>query len=136
MQVTGIMPDAIPLMSEAIRPNLLRKDVSLAGAVQITATDGTRPWRIDPFSSRDGKPTDVPAAELADFLEETDFDGPFTGAAAKGVVREYAGPNVVPVRGVSTPVHVINVRWSNGRTATVHLDAKTYLTCFAPSDGR
>ena len=66
----------------------------------------------------------------------THQDGPLIGAAAKGVVLEYAGPKVVPVRGVSTPVHVINVRWSNGRTATVHLDAKTYLKCFAPSDGR
>lgn len=126
MKVTGIMPEAIPVVTEHLRPNLLRKEVTLAGAVQVTATDGTRPWRIDPFASRDGKPTDVPAAELVDFLEETDFDGPLVGAAAKGIVLEYAGPKVVPVRGVSTPVHAVNVRWPNGRTATVHLDAKSY----------
>ncbi|MBK7594087.1 MAG: acyltransferase family protein [Gemmatimonadetes bacterium] len=127
MKVTGILPEAIPVVSEAMRPNLLRKDVTLAGAVQITATDGTKPWRVDPFASRDGKATDVPAAELADFLEETDFDGPLIGAAAKHVVLEYAGPKVVQVRGTATPVHAVNVRWPNGRTATVHLDARSYL---------
>ena len=127
MKVTGIMPEAIPVVSEAMRPNLLRKDVTLAGAVQITATDGTKPWRIDPFASRDGKPADVPAAELDDFLEETDFDGPLIGAIVKRVTIEYAGPKVVQVRGTATPVHAVNVRWPNGRTATVHLDAKTYL---------
>ena len=83
--------------------------------------------RIDPFASRDGKATDVPAAELADFLEETDFDGPLIGAAAKGIVVTYAGPRVVHVRGTAIPVHAVNVRWPNGRTATVHLDARSYL---------
>lgn len=127
MKVTGILPEAIPVVSEAMRPNLLRKDATVAGAVQVTATDGTKPWRIDPFASRDGKPVDVPAAELADFLEETDFDGPLIGASAKGIVLGYAGPKVVQVRGTATPVHAVSVRWPNGRTATVHLDAKSYL---------
>ena len=49
------------------------------------------------------------------------------GAAAKHVVLEYAGPKVVQVRGTATPVHAVNVRWPNGRTATVHLDARSYL---------
>lgn len=127
MKVTGILPEAIPVVSEAMRPNLLRKDATVAGAVQVTATDGTKPWRIDPFASRDGKAVDVPAAELADFLEETDFDGPLIGAAAKGIVLEYAGPKVVQVRGIATPVHAVSVRWPSGRTATVHLDARSYL---------
>ena len=69
----------------------------------------------------------MPAAELADFLEETDFDGPLIGAAAKGIVVTYAGPRVVQVRGTAIPVHAVNVRWPNGRTATVHLDARSYL---------
>jgi len=127
MRVSGILPDEIPVVAEAMRPNLLRKSVTLMGAVQLTGMDGTRPWRVDPFASARGTATDVPAAELEDFLEETDFDGPLLNAAAKGIVLSYAGPKVVRVAGVQTPVHAVGVRWPNGRTATVHLDARSYL---------
>lgn len=127
MRVAGLLPEPIPVTSEAMRPNHLRKSVTLGGAVQVTATDGGTPWRIDPFASRDGKPMAVPAAELDDFLEEADFDGPLVDAARKGITLSYVGPGVVTVRGVATPVHSVGVRWPNGRTATVHLDAKRFL---------
>lgn len=126
-RVTGMAPFEIPVVTDAMRPNLLLKKVTLPGAVQITGFDGRGAWRVDPFASASGKPTDVPAAELADFLEETDFDGPLVNASAKGITLRYAGPRVVEVQGARTPVHGVEITWSNGRRSIAHLHATSYL---------
>lgn len=127
MRVTGIAPFEIPVVTEAMRPNLLLKKVTLQGAVQVTGYDGRNAWRIDPFASGSGRPGDVPAAELADLIEEADFDGPLVNAAAKGVRLRYVGPRVVPVSGTSTPVHAVEVTWPNGRQSVAHLHAASFL---------
>lgn len=126
-RVSGIMPFEIPVVSEAMRPNLLLKKVTLQGAVQITGFDGRSAWRIDPFASASGKPMDVPAAELPDLIEEADFDGPLVDAAAKGITLRYVGPRVVPVSGAPTPVHAVEVTWPNGRQSVAHLHAESFL---------
>lgn len=127
MRVSGMAPFEIPVTVHAMRPNLLLKEVTLQGAVQRTGYDGTRAWRVDPFTSASGKATDVPAAELEDLMEETDFDGPLVGAAAKGNRLRYLGPRVVEVQGVATPVHAVELVMANGRKAEVHLHGTTYL---------
>jgi len=126
-RVSGMAPFVIPVVSEAMRPNLLLKKVTLQGAVQITGFDGRSAWRIDPFASASGKPTDVPAAELDDLIEETDFDGPLMNPAAAGVSLRYVGPLVVSVQGKATPVHAIEIAWANGRRSLAHLHAVSYL---------
>lgn len=127
MRVTGMAPFEIPVVAEAMRPNLLLKKVTIQGAVQVTGYDGSKAWRIDPFASASGKPTDVPAADLADLIEESDFDGPLINAAAKGIRLRYVGPRVVQVAGAATPVHAIEVTWPNGRQSVAHLHATSYL---------
>lgn len=127
MRVTGMAPFEIPVTVDAMRPNLLLKQVTLQGAVQRTGYDGRRAWRVDPFASASGKATDVPAAELEDLMEETDFDGPLVGAAAKGNRLRYVGPRVVEVQGVATPVQVVELTLANGRQALVHFDARSFL---------
>ncbi len=140
MRVTGMAPFEIPLVADAMRPNLLLKKVTLQGAVQITGFDGRSAWRIDPFVSASGKPVDVPAAELPDLLEEADFDGPLLNAPAKGIRLRYVGPRVVPVSGTPTPVHLVEVTWPNGRQSVAHLHAERFLevlrTQRRPSMGR
>lgn len=127
MRVTGMAPFEIPVVVEAMRPNLLLKKVTIQGAVQVTGFDGTTAWRVDPFASASGKPMDVPPAELPDLIEETDFDGPLINAAGKGIRLRYVGPKVVPVAGAPTPVHAVEVTWRNGRQSVAHLHATTYL---------
>jgi peptidoglycan/LPS O-acetylase OafA/YrhL len=127
VRVTGMAPFEIPVVIEAMRPDLLLKRVTLQGAVQVTGYDGRDAWRIDPFASASGKPVDVPAAELADLLEEADFDGPLVHTAEKGIRLRYVGPRVVPVAGKPTPVHAVEVSWANGRQSLVHLHAASYL---------
>ncbi|MEO5800281.1 MAG: acyltransferase [Gemmatimonadales bacterium] len=127
MRVTGMAPFEIPVTVEAMRPNLLLKKVTIQGAVQITGYDGRSAWRVDPFVSSSKKAVDVPAAELEDLMEETDFDGPLMHAAAKRNRLRYVGPAVVTVLGKPTPVHAIELTQANGRQAIVHLDATSYL---------
>ena len=126
MRVTGMAPFEIPVTSDAMRPNLLLKKVTLQGAVQLTGYDGRTAWRVDPFVSADGKPTDVPAAELADFMDETDFDGALVDAARKGNKLRYVGPKVVAVAGKQTAVHVVELTQPGGRKALVHIHATSF----------
>lgn len=126
-RVTGMAPFEIPVVSESRRPNLLLKKVTLQGAVQTTGYDGRNAWRIDPFASASGRPTDVPPAELADLIEEADFDGPLVESASKGIALRYVGPKVVDVRGNRTPVHAVEVTWPNGRQSVAHLHATSFL---------
>lgn len=127
IRVIGMAPFEIPVTSEAMRPNLLLKRVDIQGTTQITGYDGKDAWRIDPFASASGKPVDVPAAELSDLLEETDFDGALIGAGSDEIRLEYLGPKVVQVGGRSVAVHSIKVRFPNGQESVVHLDAGTML---------
>jgi hypothetical protein len=127
MTVTGMAPFEIPVVAEAMRPNLLLKKVTIQGAVQVTGFDGTTAWRVDPFASASGKPMAVPAAELADLIEETDFDGPLINATAKGIRLRYVGPRVVQVSGAATPVHAVEISWPNGRQSVAHLQAYSFL---------
>jgi len=127
MHVAGMAPFEIPVTTDAMRPNLLLKQVTLQGAVQRTGFDGTRAWRVDPFASASGKATDVPAAELEDLMEETDFDGPLVRHAAKGHRLRYLGPRVVEVKGVQTPVHAVELTMASGRQAVVHIHASSFL---------
>jgi hypothetical protein len=127
MRVSGMAPFEIPVVTDAMRPNLLLKKVTIQGAVQITGYDGRAAWRIDPFASSSGKPGDVPEADLADLMEETDFDGPLVNAAAKGNRLRYVGPRVVTVAGKPTPVHAIELTLANRRQAVIHVHATSYL---------
>lgn len=126
-KVRGMAPFDLPVMVEAMRPNLLRKEVSIQGAVQITGFDGRDAWRIDPFVAGGEKPTAVPAAELTDLMEEVDFDGPLFNAAAKGHRLAYIGPSMITVAARQVPVHSIRVTFKGGLVTVVHLDASTYL---------
>ncbi len=127
LRISGLAPFEIPVVVEAIRPNLILKRVTLQGATQITGYDGQDAWRIDPFVSASGKPTDVPDAERGDLLEESDFDGAILGSGASANRIEYLGPAVVKVGTRDVAVHTIRIRFANGQQSVVSLDAATML---------
>ena len=120
-------PFEIPVTTEAMRPDLLLKRVTIQGAVQVTGYDGRDAWRIDPFASSSGKPVAVPAGELDDLIEEADFDGPLVNAAAKGNRLRYLGPQVASVAGRRTPVHAVEVGFATGRSSVLYIDATSWL---------
>jgi hypothetical protein len=125
--ITGMAPFDIPIVVDAMRPNLLRKTMTLQGSAQVTAFDGAAAWRIDPFASSGRTPIDVPAAELADLLEESDFDGPLLAPVAARSRLAYVGPSVAVVAGRQVAVHSVRVTFPGGRQSTLHLDATSFL---------
>ena len=125
--ITGVAPFEIPVEVEAMRPNLLRKTMTLQGSAQITAYDGTAAWCIDPFARSGNTPVEVPRAELADLLEEVPFDGPLLTRGPGASRLMYAGSSVVTLAGQRTAVHAVKVTFPGGRESTVHLDASSFL---------
>jgi hypothetical protein len=127
MRVSGLAPFEIPVVIEAMRPNRIRKEVTIQGGAQITAYDGADAWRIDPFVPGGRRPMDVPTAELADLLDEADFDGVLFDAAAKGHRTRYAAPGVITIDGRRVPVHTVTLTRRDGRSSVIHLDARSFL---------
>lgn len=123
LRVIGMAPFDIPVTVEARRPNLIRKEVVLQGAVQVTAFDGTDAWKTDPFIPGGDKPAALPADERRSLMEEADFDGALVNAAAKGVKVAYVGPGQVDGKNA----HVLRVTIANGDEARVYLDASSLL---------
>lgn len=127
MRIEGIAPFEIPVVVEAMRPNMILKRVTIQQAIQITGYDGTAAWRIDPFVAGGDKPGPVPAAELEDLMEEVDFDGPLVGPMPAGGRIAYAGASVLTIDGRSVPIHSLDVTLPGGRQARVDIDARSYL---------
>lgn len=127
MRVSGLTPFEIPVVVEAMRPDRIRKEVSIQGSVQITAYDGKDAWQIDPFVPGGDRPMDVPGTELPDLLEEADFDGPLVDPATKGIRVTYLGPGSITIGSRHTPVHSLAVRLRDGRESVIHLHATSFL---------
>lgn len=123
MHIIGMAPFDIPVTIEASRPNLIRKDVTLQGAVQVTAFDGKLAWKTDPFVPGGAAPSSLPADEAKALLGEADFDGMLIQPASKGIKVAYLGPATVDGKAA----HTLRITQANGDTATVWLDAATYL---------
>lgn len=123
MRIIGMAPFEIPVAIEASRPNLIRKDVTLQGNVQVTAFDGKQAWKTDPFVPGGAAPSALPADEAKALLLESDFDGGLIQPASKGIAVAYLGPATVDGRAA----HALRVTQPKGEAATVWLDAATYL---------
>lgn len=123
MRVIGMAPFELPVVVEASRPNLIRKEVSIQGSVQVTAFDGKQAWKTDPFVPGGAAPSALPAEEAKALVEEADFDGVLVNTAAKGTKAAYAGPATVNGK----PAHALKLTLANGSAVTVWLDAATAL---------
>ncbi|WP_146204251.1 hypothetical protein [Massilia glaciei] len=123
MRLIGLAPFALPLVVEASRPALMRKDVTIQGSVQVTAYDGKQSWMTDPFVPGGMKPAPLPALEAKALADEADFDGILVGSTAKGVKLAYAGPATVDGK----PAHALGVTRADGSAATIWLDAGSFL---------
>jgi hypothetical protein len=123
MRLIGLAPFELPLVVEASRPGLIRKEVSIQGSVQVIAYDGKQSWKTDPFVPGGMKPAPLPALEAKALVDEADFDGILVGHAAKGIKLAYAGPAVVDGK----PAHALGVTLADGSAATIWLDAASFL---------
>jgi hypothetical protein len=108
---------------DAKRPNLIRKEVALQGAVQVSAYDGGDAWKTDPFVPNGQAPAALPAEEAKALLEEADFDGALINAQAKGNRVSYIGKADV----AGKAAHGLRLTLANGNEAVVYLDAASFL---------
>lgn len=123
LHLTGMAPYDIPVVIEARRPNLIRKEVALQGMVQVQAYDGSEAWKSDPFVPGGATPALMSPDEAKVLIEEADFDGFIINAAAKGNrIASVGGADVA-----GKPAHVLRVTLANGNESTVYLDAATFL---------
>ena len=123
LRLIGMAPFELPVVTEAVRPNLLRKEVSIQGSTQVTAFDGEDAWKTDPFVPGGEKPAALPAQEARMLVAEADFDGILVNHAAKRVKLVYAGPATVDGKAA----HKLGATLADGTTATIWLDANTFL---------
>jgi hypothetical protein len=123
MRVVGMAPFEIPVVVEAKRPNLLRKEVALQGSMQVHAYDGSDAWKSDPFVPGGTAPAAMPSEEAKVIVEEADFDGALVNPASKGIRIVYAGA----AQAEGKPAHALRVTLANGNESTVYLDAATFL---------
>jgi hypothetical protein len=129
MRALGMTPFELPIMVEAKRPNLIRREVNIQGQFQITAYDGADAWMLDPFVPGGMKPNNVAPAELPALMEEAAFDGLLItantahNARAKGYALRYLGVEMLDER----PVHVVTVNFRESGESTIYLDAATFL---------
>lgn len=123
MRIVGMAPFELPVMIEAKRPNMIRKEVSIQGSVQVTAFDGKQSWKTDPFVAGGAQPSALPAAEAKALLEEAEFDGILVNPAARGAKVSYVGTAAINGR----DAHTLTVTMADGATITIWIDAGSFL---------
>ncbi|PXX39991.1 hypothetical protein [Undibacterium pigrum] len=123
LRIIGLAPFEIPTTVEAKRPNLLRRDVSVQGQLQVSSYDGKDAWKIDPFLPSGKRAVDMPTEELPAMLEESYFDGILVAAQKQGFPLQYAGLDTQDGR----RVHVLKVSVPATGESTIYLDADSFL---------
>ena len=105
-----------------MRPNLVRRNVSLQGMTAVQAYDGSAGWLTQPFRGRKD-PELMGEDNLRDLLMDADFDGPLVDYAEKGNTIEYLGHAEVD----GDDALRLRVTMKNGDIVYYYFDPDTYL---------
>jgi outer membrane lipoprotein-sorting protein len=111
------------------RPNLMRREMNMAGQTMVMAFDGTTAWQINPMMGSTS-PVVATGPEAAMFKDEADFDGPLVDYKTKGHTIELVGTESSGGR----RLHHLKVTTSTKRVVHVYLDAQTGLEAKVVSD--
>ncbi len=110
------------IVEERKRPNMIRQEFLLQGMTGVTAYDGSKGWKIDPFEGKkDAEP--LGEAELKRIVDDSDFEGPLVNYQAKGNKVEYVGTE--PVEG--TDAYKLKVTLKNGDIFYYYMDTDYYV---------
>ncbi|MCH9647534.1 MAG: hypothetical protein K0U98_04800 [Deltaproteobacteria bacterium] len=125
IRMTGTMSlgDAVsgPLAVEFKRPDRMRIEFSVEGAPAIQAYDGETAWAVVPFAG--AGPRKLAPEQMAEIVEQADFEGPLIGYQAKGHEVELLGRAKVDGK----EVFEILVKRKGGASVVLSLDASSYL---------
>lgn len=110
------------LMSENKRPDKVRQEFRLQGMAGITAYDGRRAWKIEPWEGKkDAEP--LGEEELKSIIDDADFDGPLVNYQQKGNKVEYVG--MEPVEG--TDAYKLKVTKKSGDVFYYFMDTDYFV---------
>ena len=110
------------LLWENKRPQKDREEFQLQGMAGITAYDGHRGWKIEPWEGKkDAEP--LGEEELKSIIDDADFDGPLVNYQAKGNKVEYAG--MEPVEG--TDAYKLKVTKKDGDVLYYFMDTDYFV---------
>jgi hypothetical protein len=105
-----------------MRPDLVRRNISLQGMTAVQAYDGSAGWQTQPFRGRKD-PELMGEDNLRDLLLDADFDGPLVDYAEKGNTVEYLGHDLVD----GDDALRLRVTMKNGDIVYYYFDPDTYL---------
>ncbi len=105
-----------------MRPDLVRRNISLQGMTAVQAYDGSAGWQTQPFRGRKD-PELMGEDNLRDLLLDADFDGPLVDYAEKGNRIEYLGHDLVD----GDDALRLRVTLKNGDIVYYYFDPDTYL---------
>jgi hypothetical protein len=112
-----------PLLIEFAPPgHKVRMEVTVKGAVDTSAYDGTAGWEV---KRSEGKtdPETLTGEALKDMKATADFQGALFDYSAKGHTVEYLGK----VQLDGNPAYKLKLTRKDGEESTVYLDGKSYL---------
>jgi outer membrane lipoprotein-sorting protein len=119
---TGAGGSEARVVEENKRPDLVRQEFVLQGMTGVTAYDGERGWKIEPWQGKkDVEP--LGEEEMKQILEDSDFDGPLVRYKEKGNSVELAGTE--PVEG--TDAYKLKVTLKNGDVRFYFLDTEYFV---------
>jgi len=110
------------VVEEKKRPNLIRQEFRLQGMVGVTAYDGNKGWKVEPWQGKkDAEP--LGEEEMKSIVEDSDFDGPLVNYQQKGNKVEYIG--MEPVEG--TDAYKLKVTRKAGDIEYYYMDTDYFV---------
>lgn len=115
----------------AKRPSLSRQEVTIAGATEITAFDGTTAWGINPMSGQT-TPQVLTGAASEQVRTQADFDPPLLDYKSRGTTIAYLG---TAPDNLGHPLIHLRLMDRRGQVLHVYLDSATALETKVVADG-
>src|SRR5713101_4007974 len=110
------------VVHENKRPNMVRQEFSMLGMTGVTAYDGQRGWKIQPWQGKKD-PEPLGEEEMKAIREDADFDGPIVDYQRKGHKVEFIGLESVE----GTDALKLKVTLKNGDTRYYYMDTDYYV---------
>jgi hypothetical protein len=121
---TAMTPYGVPaaVMTENMRPDMVRETFSIVGMTAVQAYDGTTGWQIQPFGGKKD-PQLMGEDDLRDLQLDSDIEGALVDYKAKGNTVEFMGHDVVD----GDDALRLKVTLKTGDILYYYLDPDTYL---------
>jgi hypothetical protein len=110
------------IVEENKRPGFVRQEFSIQGLTGVTAYDGGKGWKIEPWNGKkDAEP--LGEEEMREIVEDSDLEGPLVNYKQKGVRVEYVGTDEVE----GSAAYKLKVTRPDGDVFIYYMDADYYV---------